>query len=370
MPNTPPKLIFTPGPVPIHPEIKKILVDQSIHHRSDEFKNILLNIFRKLPEFFGSKNPVILQPVTGSGAMESSLINLLSPKDKVLIINSGKFGNRWIEIANKLELNITEIKIPWGESFKTEHILENAKDKKAILTQLCETSTGALHPIKELALQIKDKDTLLIVDAISALGSIEFETEGTDVVIASSHKTFMSPPGISATCLSNKAWDFYNKSKFKKYYLDLKADLETNQSGQTRFTSFVSIIRGIDWVLNNIDKQDHIKRVTKISKALNLIEDMGFKNFPQNPSPTLTVATLPASLNQKLNPEDLVDKLNKKYDILIANGQGELNNQVIRIGHMGYIQNKDIIHLLRSISEIINYNKADDLVCKAKNILE
>lgn len=364
------KIILTPGPVPIPPEIKALLPDQSVHHRSNEFKNILLQTFTKLPGYFGSKNPVILQPVTGSGAMESSLVNTLSPKDKVLVVNSGKFGNRWVEIANSLDLNITEIKIPWGESFKIENVLENLKDNKAILTQACETSTGALHPIRELTSHTKNKDTLLIVDAISSLGAVEFEMDwGIDVAIASSHKTFMSPPGISAICLSDKAWDFYKKSKFKKYYLDLKADLEFNKVGQTRFTSYVSIIRGINWVLNNIDKQERFKRVNDISKAMKLIEDMGFKIFPRNPSSTLTVATLPDLLNQKLSAEDLKTKLERK-NILIAGGQGPLKNKVIRIGHNGYIQNKDILLLFSALADIIDYDKTEELLNRAEKILE
>ncbi len=362
------KIILTPGPVAIPPEIKSILSDQTIHHRSSEFKNILLRVLKKLPEFFGSKNPVILQPVTGSGAMESSLVNTLSPKDKVFIINSGKFGNRWVEIASKLDLNITELKIPWGKSFQVENVLENLKDKKAILTQLSETSTGAIHSIKELALHTKNKDILLIVDAISALGSMDFEMDwGIDVAFATSHKTFMSPPGISTICLSDKAWNFYKESKFNKYYLDLKADLESGKTGQTRFTSFVSIIRGIDWVLNNIDKQQQIKRVNKISQTLNLISNLGFKIFPENPSPTLTVATLPTT---KLNAEELKTELDKKYSISVASGQGPLKNKAIRIGHMGYIQNQDIILLIESLAEILNYKKADDLLFEVKKIME
>ena len=359
------RIILTPGPVALSPEIKAILSEQAIHHRSSEFKQIFLNVLEKLPKFFGTKNPVMLQTSAGTGAMESSLVNTLSPGDKVLAINSGKFGKRWCEIANSLDLVTTELKVPWGESFDLDNVLDKLDGKKAILTQFSETSTGALHPIKELAAYTKNKDILLIVDTISTLGAIEFkmETLGVDVAFASSHKSFMSPPGITAISLSNKAWEFYKKSKFKKYYFDVKSELKKNKTGQTRFTSSTSVIRSINWALDNIDIYESIKRVNKISKAVGLISELGFKIFPKNPSPSLTVALLPEGQSK------LKEKL-EDYKIYVADGQDELKGKVIRIGHIGFIRNQDIISLLEALSDILNYDKKEQILIKAKNILE
>ncbi len=359
-------IILTPGPVAIPPEIKKILSNQPMHHRSDEFKKFFIKTLNNLSTFFGTKNPVIPQTLTGSGAMESALVNTLSPGDKVLVINSGKFGNRWFEIAKNLKLNCSELKLPWGDSFKVDQVLKNLDGKKAILTQLSETSTGALHPVKELASITKNKEVLLIVDTISALGAMEFEMDswGVDVAFASSHKSFMSPPGVSTICLSDKAWEANKNSTFNKYYFDLSHELQSNKIGLTRFTPPVAIIQSIGWMLDNIKKHEQINRVKKISQAISLIYELGFKAFANNPSPSLTVALTPDGMSSN----KVRDFLYKKYSIIVASGQGSIENKVIRIGHMGHIENQHIITLLKALCEISQ--SKNNIVTKAKKILE
>ena len=356
-------IILTPGPVGMPQKIRSILSEQPMHHRSDEFKKIFLNLFNNLPSFFGTKNPVILQATTGTGAMESALLNTLSKEDRVLVINSGKFGSRWAQIARTLGLEVIELKIEWGKSFDTNQVVDNLRGVKAVLTQLTETSTGALHPVGELAKYTKDKDVLLMVDAISSLGAIKFEMDDNfvDVLLACSHKSFMSPPGISAISMSEKALN--NKNDFSKYYLDLKSELESQKHGVTRFTALTSIIRSMDWALENVNKYNQIKRVKKISEAVRLIYSLGFSSFCEHQSPSVTVLLTPEGIDAAKLQAQLLD-----HKISVYSGHDHLKHKVIRVGHIGYIQDKDIIYFLKTLGKILNKN-TEPIVEKAKKIL-
>ena len=355
--------LLAPGPVPLPPEVLKILGQPLLHHRTKKFTNILKEVLADLPLVFETKQPVFIQTAVGTGLMESALVNTLSPKDHVLVVNGGKFGERWTKIAKALGLQVQEIIVPWGQSVDPEIVKNHlSKDMKALLVQASETSTGVLHPIHELAKITENTETLLIVDAITALAVIDMPVDewGLDVVIGGAQKAFMLPPGIGFISLSEKAWKANQKSHFPKFYWDLQAELKANQKGQTHFTSAITHIRALHWVLKNkLNKQHQKQYCQKIAKTLSAsLPHLGFEIFPKVPSPALTAFTLKeqmGSSGQHIGANTIKAYLQDKYNITIAGGQDHLNDQLLRIGHMGDIQDEDILAVIRALGEALQH---------------
>ncbi len=355
--------LLTPGPVSLPLEVLKILGQPLLHHRTKEFTNILKEVLNDLPLIFETKQPVFIQTAVGTGLMESALVNTLSPKDHVLIVNAGKFGERWTKMAKALDLQVQEIKVPWGKSIDPEVVKSQlSKNTKALLVQASETSTGALHPIYKLAKVTANTDTLLIVDAISALAvmDIPMDSWGLDVVIGGAQKAFMLPPGIGFISLSEKAWKANQKSSFPKFYWSLQAELKANQKGQTHFTSAIAHIRALHWVLQNkLNKQHQKKYCQKIAKTLSTaLPHLGSEIFPQVPSPALTAFTLKEQTNssgQTVGANAIKSYLQDKYNITIAGGQDHLNDKLLRIGHMGDIQDEDILAVINALGKALQH---------------
>lgn len=366
--------LFTPGPVPFAPEVLQILSQPSIYHRSSAFTHILKDVLKNLCLIFETQQPVFIQTATGTGLMESALVNTLSPGDHVLVVNAGKFGQRWLEMAEALRLKTTEIALPWGHAVHPEQIqqyLSRSKDIKAILIQAAETSTGVLQPIRQIAQLTQNTDILLIIDGSVALDIVELPMDAwrLDVVIAGGQKAFMLPPGVGFIALSQKAWD--QKSTFSKFYWDLKAEWEANQKGQTRFTSAVTHIRILQWVLQQrLRLKNYKKRYLQIAKALQASSTaLGFKIFPQVPSPALTVLTRKTWVNksgQQIKASAIRAYLQEKYRITVAGGQGHLKERLLRIGHLGYITDEDIASLVQALAETLEHF---GFVCNAQKAL-
>ena len=366
--------LFTPGPVPFAPEVLQILSQPSMYHRSPAFAHILKDVLKNLCLIFETQQPVFIQTATGTGLMESALVNTLHPGDHVLIVNAGKFGQRWVEMAKALGLKTTEMTVPWGHAVDPEHIQEHlskSKDIKAILIQATETSTGVLQPLRQIAQLTQNTETLLIIDASVALDIVELSMDawGLDVVMAGGQKAFMLPPGVGFIALSQKAWD--QKSTFSKFYWDLKAEWEVNQKGFTRFTSAVTHIRVLQWVLQQrLHTKNYKKRYLQIAKALRASSTaLGFKIFPQVPSPALTVLTRQTWVNeagQQIGASAIKAYLQEKYRITVAGGQEHFKERLLRIGHLGYITNEDIIALVQALADTL---KHFGFVCDAQKAL-
>lgn len=343
--------LLTPGPVPMPPEVYEALSTTMSHHRTPEFETLLCYCFNSLKDVFRTKQPVLIHTSTGSGAMESAIVNTLSSKDEVLVINSGKFGERWRNMCETYRLKkVHELLIPWGKTASAEQVkkyLENNKNIKAVLTQYCETSTGVLHPIKEIAEVVKKfPSTLLLVDAITAIGAVELEMDswGIDVVCAGSQKAFMMPTGLSFISLSEKAWAANEQSDLPKYYFDLKAEKKANESLQTRFSSPISHIRALKAYFNyfyqNGGLEKSILRCHQLSAATHsAIEILGLKSFTESPCPSLTTLIVPKDIDGKKWRQHMQDK----YQVIFMGGQDQLTGKIIRIGHLGYITNKNLL---------------------------
>lgn len=350
-------LLMTPGPVPIPEQVLNEFARPMIHHRTPEFEGLLKVSLENVKKVFQTEEHVYFHTSTGSGGMESAIVNTLSPGDKVLVVITGKFGERFSEIAKAFGLNVTLINITWGESVKAEQVqaaMNADQDIKAVFCQACETSTGVLNPIEEIAkLTRLSPHTLLIVDAISALGVVDLPMDkwGIDVMIAGSQKSFMLPAGLSMIAFSKKAWDFVEMSKLPKYYFDVKREKKANLAGQTFFSSPVSHIRGLAKALDLILKNglaNNINKFIALSRGLRVAgETLGLKSFAKVPSPSVTTFLTPAGIDS----EKLRDHLESKYNLTVMGGQEKLKGKVIRVGTLGDVGREEVRETLLRIAK-------------------
>lgn len=352
--------LMAPGPVQIPQEVLNEMAKPMIHHRTPEFDAILSETLGLLKKFFCTEQPVYIQTSTGSGAMEAAIVNTLSPGDKVIAVVSGKFGERWRDMAQTYGMNVVTIDVEWGEALKPEVLektLSQHPDTKAVLTQVCETSTAVIHPIKEIAKIVNQKaNTLLMVDAITAIGVTELLMDewGIDIVVAGSQKAFMLPTGLAFLAFSKKAWSFVEKSKCPKFYFDIKQEQKANQKGETNFSSAVSLIRGLRVALKLMLSEGLKKQITKVEAYAEATRQagtaLGLQVYAKSPSPAVTALVMPTDIDgQKVR-----EHLEKKYNCTIAGGQDQLKGKIIRIGHLGYIGRKEVIETIERLGQTLN----------------
>lgn len=340
-------VLLTPGPVPASPPILEALAEPMIHHRTQAFVEDLKQAQQLLQKFFQTKQPVLILNATGTGAMSAALLNTLSPGDQVLSVSAGKFGERWTEMAESYQLNVINTPTSWGKAINIRDVkkeLQKNTNIKAVLSQACETSTGVLHPIKELAEMCQQHKVLFILDAISALGAVDIPMDkwGIDVLIGGSQKSFGLPAGMSFIALSEKAWHFNKESKLPVYYLDLRKELKAQAKGQTAFSSNVAFVRALAKALEPIEKQGlqfFIQRSKNLSKiTLDFCKKLNLKIYAETPSPSVTSIALPTHIDGV----KLKKQIENKYNVVVGGGQGKLQGKIIRIGHLGNISIEDL----------------------------
>ncbi len=351
--------LMTPGPVPLPPEVLEILALPMEHHRTPEFIALWTRVTSNLKRIFMTEQPVFIHTSVGSGAMESSLVNCLSPGDEVISIVSGKFGERWADMAETFGCKVVRHDVPWGRAVRVddvEKLLASHPDAKALLCQACETSTGVLHPIHEIARLTARHKALFIVDAITALGALPLPMDewGIDVMIAGSQKAFMLPAGLSFISFSPKAWAAVETARCPRYYFDIRREKAANASGESFFSSAVTHVRALDFVLelflrHGLHKIHH--RIQALSGAtLAAAREMGIEIFSENASPSVSALKMPAGIDgQKVRAD-----MEKFESVIVMGGQDQLKGKTIRIGHMGAISDRDLIVTLKSLALSIN----------------
>lgn len=342
------KILMTPGPSPVPPFLRQELGKEIIHHRTDEFRQILSQAHTGLKKILLTENPVIIFASSGTGAMEAAISNLFSPSDKVISIVGGKFGERWSEIAASFGLEVIEIEVEWGKApcpDKLEKILAQNKNVKAVLTTLCETSTATVYDIKALAAIAKKQAALTVVDAISGLGQDRLLSDqwGVDVVVGGSQKGLMLPPGLSFLSLSPRASEYLQNSRLPKYYFNLKSALKKHQENDTPFTPAVNLIVALSGALEEINREpieDRWQRFETMAKATaKAAASLGLSLLSASPSASLTAIKMP----ENLQSSQIVKFLRSQYGLSIAGGQSQLKDKIIRIAHMGWINPQDLI---------------------------
>lgn len=344
-------ILLAPGPVQLHPEVQKILSQPMIHHRTPEFDQILARVLKNLKYLFQTKNHVFMHTSTGTGGMESALVNTLNPGDHVLAIVSGKFGERWAEMAEVFGGKVHRINVEWGKSVDTKEVekaLRQNPDIKLVLCQACETSTATSHDIQTLGKIISSTQSLFLVDGITATGAynIPMDDWHIDVLIAGSQKAVMLPTGLSLISFSEKAWKVAEACKTPKYYFDLRKEFKSNKNGETFVSSAVPLIKALDFVLSRIQEitlEKHFKQLRRRADfTRTLAAEMDLKLYSSSPSDSVTALELPISINGVQFREGL----EKKYAVTVMGGQDQLKGKIIRIGHMGYILDEHMIETM------------------------
>ncbi|RKY02305.1 MAG: aminotransferase [Spirochaetes bacterium] len=350
------KYLFSPGPTPIPSEVLLAMARPIIHHRDPAYEELFAQVREDLKWLFQTKNDVLLFASSGTGPMDGAVSNLLSKGDKVLVISGGKFGERWAEICEAYSVKVKNIEVTWGKAVDPDVIaneLENDPSFKAVFVQASETSTGVAHPIKELCDIVKRyDDTIIVVDAISALGVMDLPMDkwGIDVMVSGSQKAFMLPPGLAMIGLSDKAWKFVEKSDLPKYYFDFKKELNNEKKNQNAFTPAISLVVGLKESLSMMKKEgleNLFARHEKLAKATReAAKALGLELLaPDSPSNALTAIKAPDGIDGA----KLKKNLEAHYGIIAAGGQAHLKGKIIRIAHIGYFGPLDIIMAISAL---------------------
>jgi len=355
--------LFTPGPVQIPERVLKVLGEPIIHHRTPEFKEIFLytrELFKRLVDSV-SENFVYFAS-SGTGAMEAAVINFFKPDDKVVVINAGKFGERWGQIASTYGLNVVELKYEWGKSVDIEElkeVLDKNPDIKGVLFQISETSTGVYHDYKAIGELCKERACLAVADAITALGvyNIKPEEESIDILIGGSQKALMLPPGLSVLWFSEKAAKRLNKD-IPKYYFDIAKEVKKQREGSTAYTPAVSLIIGLRESLEMLleEGMENVeKRHRLMSEATRkAVEALGLKVFAEQPA--ISVTAVYTERAEEIRKELL------KLGVRTAGGQDHLKGKLFRISHMGYLDTLDHLSAIGALEMVLSKLENRDLL--------
>ncbi|HXX75335.1 MAG TPA: alanine--glyoxylate aminotransferase family protein [Nitrospiraceae bacterium] len=354
------RYLLAPGPTPVPPEVLLAMARPMIHHRAPEFDKLFAEVRDGLKWLFQTRNDVLMLAASGTGGMEGSVSNFLSPGDKALTINGGKFGERWTKLCKTFGAQVTEIKVEWGHAVNPQMVADALKKDpgiKAVYVQASETSTGVAHDVKTLAQIVKAHgDTILVVDAITALGVFDIKTDewGIDVLITGSQKALMLPPGLAFVSVSEKAWQVADKAKNTAFYFNFKKERENQQKNQTAFTPAVSLIIGLQEVLKML-KAEGLETVFHRQAAMahamrEGVKAAGLALFPrESPSDALTAISAP----EGVDGQAVYKNLRTQYGITAAGGQDHLKGRIFRVSHMGYMDRFDVITAVAAIEMVL-----------------
>ncbi len=350
---------MTPGPTNVPKEIRKKMAEDVIHHRMADYKKLFSEVSEDLKHLFKTKQEVLTLTCSGTGVMEAAVVNLFSKKEKVLVINTGHFGQRFVEIATIYDLNVIELKYEWGSTYDLkdiQNIILTNPDLKGIFMTHSETSTGVLNDIQNIGNLTKDTDILLVVDSVSGMvvNPLEFDDWSLDCVIAGSQKGFLLPPGLAFVALSEKAKKAMEKSTLPKFYFDLKKYIKfLKEKQQNPYTPAITLVVGLKCACNLLLEEglDSIQaKHTKLREYLGAeLIKLGFEYFVKDEKARGN--TLVAVTHTGIQNMDKFREAVDKNGVSLAGGQGNHAGKLLRIGCLGRITETEID---RTIEEIKN----------------
>jgi aspartate aminotransferase-like enzyme len=362
--------LFTPGPTPLLPSAQTAMASYGMHHRTADFRALFTRVLADLKDFIGTKNDVLVLTSSGTGFMEASISNLTSPGDKVLVLTAGKFGERWISIANAFGCAVETVAVRYGETFSLDAIRAKlTPDIRCVYLQATESSTGARHDVEAIARlvrsSIKDArpDTLLIVDAITGLGTTHFDVDawGIDIIIGGSQKALMIPPGLAYGAVSERAWQRMETTNCPRYYFDLRKERKAAAKAETSYTPATSLFAGLaaalDYVRQMGDGNLIVGRDALIANAELCatmtragVQALGLKLFsPSSPGAALTAVAAPEGADSNV----ICKRFRDQFGAVVANGQAEMKGQLFRIAHIGYYDYLDTVGILAALEQVV-----------------
>lgn len=354
------RYLLAPGPTPVPAEILLSMAAPIIHHRSPDFLPVLDSAKKGLQWLYQTKNDVLILSATGTGGMVGAVNNFFNTGDEVIVVNGGKFGERWTKICQAYGLKVDEIVVEWGYAVRPEDVearLKKNRNIKGVFVQASETSTGVYHDIQSLASVVRQyDDVLLIVDAISALVAHDLRTDewGIDIMVGGSQKGVMLPPGMAFISVSDRAWARAETSKMPRFYFNLRKERENLAKNQTNFTSPVTLIIGLNTGLQMLQAeglQNVFKRHEKLAHATRMaVRAIGLELYAkESPSNAVTAVETP----QGIDGQAVYKSLREKYGITAAGGQDKAKGKIFRVAHLGYADRFDVITAIAGIEMVL-----------------
>jgi aspartate aminotransferase-like enzyme len=352
-----------PGPTPVPADILEAVGRPMVNHRGREFAAIINRAAERLKDFFLTGQDVMLLSASGTGGLEASVVNVLSPGDKVLAVSIGAFGERFATIAENYGAQVTMLPYEWGQAAHADDVrkaLQAEPDIKAVLVTHNETSTGVTNPLAQIADVVREagNEKLILVDAVSSLGAIPLEMDawGLDVVATGSQKGWMVPPGLAFVSMSERAWKAHETAKMPRFYFDLAKHRDSQTKGQTPFTPTMSVFFGLDIALERMAVEGLEGIFTRHKNMANLtragVKNLGLELLCQDErfaSDTVTAVKCP----EGIDVGELRNLLEDEYSIVIAGGQAKLSGKIFRIGHLGLVEEQDIRETLAALGQVL-----------------
>ena len=340
--------ILTPGPTPVPERVLLSMAKPVLHHRAPAFEKVFAEVREGLRWIFQTKQDVLVFLASGTGAMEGAVTNFLRKGDKVIVVDGGKFGERWWKICKAFGVEPIVLKVEWGKAVEVAAVkkaLDEHPDAKAVYVQASESSTGVAHPVKEICALTKGREgTITVVDAISALGALNLPMDdwGIDVLLSGSQKALMLPPGLAFAAASDKAWKLAETADLPRFYFNWKKEREMQAKNQTNFTPAVSLLVGLAEVFTMLKEEGlekMFRRHERMSKATRAAAQAhGLKLFTDSPSFALTTVVAPDGVDT----DKLVKILRDKYGVTIVGGQDQAKGKIFRVAHLGFFDEFDI----------------------------
>ena len=376
--------LLIPGPTPLPPEVLEAMNRQMTNHRGPVFGAIMREILDGLRDVFRTRHDILTFVVSGTGGLEAAVVNLFSPGDRVLSVDNGYFCERWAEIAERYGARVDRITAPWGEPVPVADVAarlraDTAHEYRAVLVTQSETSTGVHNDVRAIRDAMGGHPALLMVDAISGLGAIPFETDawGVDVTVSASQKALMSPPGLAFLSVSDRAWAAVERCATPRFYLDFARARTAARlaNPSTPFTTAVTVAYAVQAALRLIRREDLDQIFARHRRMAQLVRTgvrgMGLQPFVDDASAVATVTTvrMPAGVDGR----KVVAHARDRYEVLFGNGIGRLEHDVIRIGHLGYTRPEWLLDGLETLGKTLgdlgHPVRTDDGLRAARDVL-
>jgi len=357
--------LFTPGPTPLLPAAQTAMASFTAHHRTADFRALFQRVLADMKDFIGTQNDVLVLACSGTGVMEASVSNLTSPGDKVLVLTAGKFGERWTGLAKAFGCSVDVLTAPYGKTFSLDDIRAKlTPNVRAVFVQATESSTGARHDVQGIAkiVRANGDDTLLVVDAITGLGTTHLDVDGwgVDFIIGGSQKALMIPPGLAYCAVSERAWRRMDTTTSPRYYFDLRKERKSAAKGESAYTPATSLFAALGAALEFVrgmgngdlskgreELVDNAELCAEMTRAGG--EALGLKLYAASPAAALTAICSP----QGIDSGKIVKEFRETFDAVVANGQGEMKGQLFRIAHIGYYDYLDTIGILGALEHVL-----------------
>jgi aspartate aminotransferase-like enzyme len=350
-------MLMIPGPTPVPEQVLLAMAKHPMGHRSADFSQIIAEVTQGLKWLHQTQNDVLILASSGTGAIEAGIINFLSPGDRVLVGCNGKFGERWAEVCKAYGLTVETVTAEWGkpldpDQFRDRLTADPDQQIKAVIVTHSETSTGVLNDLEAINRYVKAHGALIIVDAVTSLGAVHLPVDawGLDVVGSGSQKGYMLPPGLGFVSVSPKAWEAYATAKLPRFYLDLGKYRKEAAKNSHPFTPPVNMFYGLQVSLQMMQKegleqifarhQRHMNATRAAAKALSL---------PLLAADTAASPAITAIAPTGVEAEKIRSVLKKQFDIAMAGGQDHLNGKIFRIGHLGFVSDRDILAAISAL---------------------